>query len=91
MTNHDEWNEFLNNMTTVGLEEYKKSKEYEYLDDKLKEMDNLLCNELTEDQKICVDEVMFEIGVASDREKEILYKQGIKDCIFILKELKVLT
>ena len=91
MTNNDEWNEFLNNMITVGLEEYKKSKEYRYLDNRLKEIDDSLCNELMEDQKIFVDEIMFEIGTASDREKEILYKQGMKDCVFIFKKLGLLA
>ena len=90
MTSHEEWNEFLNNMVTVRSEERKKSNEYRYWGNRLKEIDDALCLELTKDQKIFVDEIMFEIGVASDREKGILYEQGIKDCVFIFKKLGVL-
>ena len=46
MTHHEEWSEFISNMINVRLEEYKKSKEYEYLNNRLTEIDTLLSNEL---------------------------------------------
>ncbi|MCL2884781.1 MAG: hypothetical protein FWF49_04785 [Oscillospiraceae bacterium] len=91
MTTHEEWNKFLNSMISLKLEKYQKSKEYEYWNNRLKEIDDCLCNELMEDQKCFVDEILFEIGVASDHEKEMLYEQGMKDCVFILKILGVLA
>ena len=37
-----------------------------------------------------VDEVLFELGVAAEREAELLYRQGLKDCVWLLKNLGVL-
>ena len=49
-----------------------------------------LTTNLTIDEKIMVDEVLFELGMAKDHESQRLYEQGMKDCVMILRKLRVI-
>ena len=91
MTNHEEWNEFLDNMLSNTIGKYKESTEYEYIKKQQEEIDMIFRDNLTVDQKELVEECMFEIGLVADRETEVVYKQGLKDCVWLLKLLGVLA
>ena len=51
----------------------------------------MLTTNLTKEEKVMVEEVLFELGVAADHESESLYQQGLKDCVWLLKNLGVLA
>jgi len=91
MTRHEELNEFLTNLLSNAISAHKDTKEYEYQKQRREQIEDLLLNELTQDQKHFVDEVLFELGVASERETEIVYRQGMKDSVWLLKNLGVLA
>lgn len=91
MSNHKEWNDFLGNLLSNALQKYKETNEYEYLQLHQKEIDMTLRDNLTVDQKEIVEDCLFDIGVAAERETEILYKQGMKDCVWLLKTLGVIA
>ena len=91
MSNHEEWNEFLDRLLSNAIAEHKESREYEYQKQRQEQIDELLSDNLDADQKILVEEILFELGLISERETEAIYRRGLKDCVFMLKQLEVLS
>jgi hypothetical protein len=91
MIKNKEWDNFLNNLLNNAIEKYKETTEYEYIKKQQEEIDMLLNCNLTSDEKELVEECLFDIGLICERETEIVYKQGMKDCVCILKNLGVLA
>ena len=83
------WNKFIGSLIEANFKEHQKTKEYEYLKNREEHIDEMLTTNLTTDEKVMVDEVLSELGMARDHESKKLYEQGIKDCVMILKELGV--
>ena len=91
MTNRQEWDEFLSNLITNATKEYQDTEEYKHQRRRQAQMDECLETNLAEDQKVLVDEILFELGVAAERETEVVYRQGLLDCVWLLKNLGVLA
>ena len=91
MSNRKEWNEFVNNLFSNALKEYQSTKEYEYLQEKHTHIDEILRTNLSVDNNKIVENCMFELGLDAERQTDFIYHKGLKDCIFILKELGVLA
>ena len=91
MTNNEELDSFFDALIDNAMEEYKKTKEYEYLRKTEVQFDNILTNNLTSDQKNFVEEIIFELGLANEHKAMLLYRQGITDCVGLLKSLRVLN
>lgn len=86
-----EWNEFFINLLTCTLTSLKATKEYKYQNQRQEQIDEMLANMLTKDQKVFVEEALFELGLHSDEQASMLYQQGFKDCVWLLKKLGVLA
>ena len=91
MTNQEEWNEFLSNLFTNALVEYQDSNESKFLKEKREQIDKRLSENHLEEKEKFYDDFMFETGLDAERKTESLYRKGLKDCIYILKELGVLA
>ena len=91
MSNNERWKEFLHNLLSDSSEAYTKTKEYEYWEKQCDEIDMLLRDSLKPEQKEIVEECIYDIELASDREVELAYQQGMKDCVWLLKNLGVLV
>ncbi len=91
MNRNEEWNEFLGNLLSCALEGLKGTKEYEYRSVRQEYLDEMLSTNLTKDEKDMVDEVLLELGTAAEHETELLYRQGFKDCVWLLKNVGVLA
>lgn len=91
MTTHEEWNEFVNNLITNAIAGHKETKEYKYQKQRQEQIDEFLSTNLTVDQKTWMEEILFELGLFSERETEVVYMQGMKDCVWLLKNLGVLA
>ena len=52
-------------------------------------MDEILTNSLVEDEKELVDEVLLELEARADREMEVVYRQGLRDSVTILRTLGI--
>lgn len=91
MTRNEEWNEFLGNLLSCALKNLQATKEYQYLEKRQEEIDEMLTTNLTKNEKVKVDEVLYELGLAEEHETELLYRQGIKDCVWLLKNLGLLA
>lgn len=91
MSKDEEWNEFLSNLLSCALKNLQATKEYEYRKKRQEHIDEMLTTNLTNDQKDMIDEVLFELGLAQDHETELIYRQGLKDCIWLLNNLGLLA
>ena len=89
--NGQNWDEFLRSLLCSAVKGHHNSKEYKYWEQRREQIDGELTNELTEDQKEFVDEILLELKLAVNRETEAVYRQGITDCVSLLKNLKVLA
>lgn len=91
MTRNEEWNEFLGNLLSCALRNLQATKEYEYRRKQQEHIDEMLTTNLTRDQKDMIDEVLFELGLAQAHETELIYRQGLKDCVWLLKNMGLLA
>lgn len=91
MTNHEEWNEFLENLRFNAIGKYKETPEFEYIKKQQDEIDMIFRDNLTADQKEMVEECLFDLLLIADRESEVVYRQGLRDCVWLLKSLGVLA
>ena len=91
MNNKKEWNEFLDNMLSNAIAEYKDSEEYKHIKQWLEHIDEMLKTNLTADEKEFVEEILFELGLIAERETEIAYHQGLKDGAWLLKKMKMVA
>lgn len=91
MTRNEEWSGFLENLLSRALQQLETTKEYEYRRKRQEHIDEMLTTNLTIDQKCLVDEILFELGSAAEHETALIYRQGLKDCVWLLKNLGVLA
>lgn len=88
---NNEWNEFLSTLVSNAIQAHRKTTEYEYVKNRQEHIDEILTTNLTHDQREMVDEILFEYGLSAERETEVVYQQGIADCVCLLKQLGVLS
>ena len=91
MTNQEDYDKLLHNLHDNAVARYQKTQEYRHQRRRREEIDQLLAADLTSDQKALVDEVLFELNLNAERESEVVYRQGLRDCIWLLKYLGVLA
>ena len=87
MSNQEEWNELLSDLCSNAIIGHRSSKEHEYLKQRRAHIDEMLTTNLTADEKEFVDDILFDLGVMAERETEVVYQQGVKDGIWLLKNL----
>lgn len=88
MTIQQEWQDFLEQLFNQAVELYKDTPESTYLKEKRSQLDARMA-ELALESKF-VDDYIFEIGLDNDRKAEFIYRQGMKDCVWLLRTLEVL-
>ena len=91
MTNQDEWDEFLRNLFGNALEKHQKTKDYKYAQKKQAHFEEILYSNISINKKQLVDDCFFDMMLEIERKMEYLYRQGLKDCIFLLKEMGALA
>lgn len=91
MTNQEVWNEFLDNLVSNAIEDRRNSKEYEHQKQRREQIDEFLSTNLTADQKASVKEILYEFELAAERNTEVIFRQGLIDCVWMLKNLGVIT
>lgn len=91
MNRCEEWKFFIEQMQDAATKEYCSTREYELRQTRQAHLDDMMSNELTADQKVFIEEILFEIISFHDREADLLYRQGMKDCVWMLKNLGVIA
>ncbi|WP_317856052.1 hypothetical protein [Chakrabartyella piscis] len=90
MAKSDVWQDFIDSLIGQHFENYKKTKESILWSNRMEHIDEMLTTNLTQDEKIMVEEVLFETGEQQEHYADILYEQGMKDCVMILKNMGVI-
>ena len=91
MNRTEEWNEFLSNQALDAVKKNKTDMEKDYKEQRQAHIDEILDTNLTTDQRLMVEEIIMELWLCAEREMEISYKQGLKDCTWMLKRLGVIA
>ena len=91
MMKNQEWNEFLENLLSNAIAEYKNSEEYKHIKQRQEHIDEMLTTNLTTDEKEFVEELLFELGLTAERETEVVYHQGFKDYVWLLRNLGIVA
>ena len=87
----EEWNSFIQTLVAHAINNYRNSNEYTYYRHREKDIDELLSNSLCEDEKEIVDQILYELSAAAERETEVVYRQGLCDGISMLRSLGALV
>lgn len=90
MNRLEEWNLFVKKLQESTLKAYSSTYEYELRKTRQAYLDDMMSNELTADQRVCIEEILVEIISFHNRESALLYQQGMKDCVWLLRNLGVL-
>lgn len=91
MNRTEEWDFFVHQLQERAMKEHHDTHEHELRKARQAYLDDLMSNELTAEQRVCIEEIFFEIISFHDREADLLYRQGMKDSVRILKNLEVLA
>lgn len=91
MTNQEEYDAFLDRLFACACARYYDTQEYRCQTSRQKQLDALLNSDLTSQQKTLVDEVLYELSLSAERQSEIAYRQGLRDGVWLLKNLGVLA
>ena len=78
-------------MLSNTIAEYKDSEEYKHIKQRKEHIDEMLTTNLTADEKEFVEEILFELGLMAERETEVAYNQGLKDGVWLLKNLELVA
>jgi len=91
MNKHEELNEFLARLFDNALNGYRATNEYEFLKEKREQLDERMFAAYPADENPLVYDFAFEAGLDAERKTEFIYRQGLKDCVLLLKEFGVLA
>ena len=81
----ENWGTFVQTLSAHAIGTYRNSSEYAYYRHRQKDMEEILTNSLVEDEKELVDEVLLELETRADREMEVVYRQGLRDSVTMLR------
>lgn len=91
MNRCEEWRFFIEQLQESALTEYHSTREYGLRKMRQEHLDDMLSNELSADQRTFIEEILYEIISFHDREADLLYQQGLKDSVWMLRTLGVLA
>lgn len=87
MSNPELWNQFLESQSVT----HANTQEARYRAQREAQIDEMLTNDLTQGQKQFVDELWHERAEMARRDTALAYRQGVSDCVWLLKKLGVLA
>lgn len=87
MNRCEEWKFFIEQLQEKALADYHSTREYELRKMRQEYPDDMMSNELTENQRTFIEEILYEIISLHDREADLLYQQGLKDSVWMLRTL----
>ena len=89
MNRMEEWDDFLDAMYLRAMKDLKTSQIFEYQQERQKQREALLSNILISADKPILEEIFVEMWADEEYRMRLMYQQGYKDCIAILKALAV--
>lgn len=90
MTRKEMWDEYLESMEGIADKEFRNSSEYACQQEKWEVLDQWMESLYPEEKKKFFENCAFEQRLDTERKQAYFYRQGMRDCIGILKNLGVL-
>jgi hypothetical protein len=91
MGNKEEFDFFIDQLLDNAVSDFKETEQHRLLREKLDRMDSDCETKLNIEERRFVTEC-FELLLETDGQQEhYVYRKGMKDCVFLLKELGVLA
>ncbi len=81
------WDNIVEELIQAALEKQKQTLVYTYRKQREQQIDEMLTTNLTKSEKVLVEEVLFELGIMQEQESAFLYRQGLQDGVWLLKQL----
>ena len=74
------------------IDEIIKSREKSNDDRKkiTEQIDKFLCANLSVEKKNSFEEILFEYGLEAEKAAPVIYAQGVRDCVWVLREIGVI-
>jgi len=82
---------FIDELLSRAVEEFKSTDEYDLLKEKLDAMERDCDTMFTKEEKDFAVECFELILEVDSKEEQYVYRKGLQDCVFILKNLGVLA
>lgn len=83
------WNEILHTMINSAQQDQKATPEYQYRCLRQEHMKQILQNCLLKEDWEFLEEVLAELDTAAAQDSAAAYRQGMRDCVWMLKNLGV--
>ena len=90
MDNSYERRRFMGSLLNKAMEEYQDTGEYKRAEERIRNIEAQISKDCPEDKKPLVYKLMFEMDLEADFRAQFFYKQGMKACVFMLRELGML-
>jgi len=91
MSVNKEFDFFVDELLSRAVEEFKSTDEYDLLKEKLDAMERDCDTMFTKEEKDFAIECFELILEVDSKEEQYVYRKGLQDCVFILKNLGVLA
>lgn len=88
---NQEFELFVDELLSRAVEEFKSTEEYGLLKEKLDRMDCECDTMFRQDEKDFAIECFELLLEVDSQEEEYVYRKGLRDCVYILKNLGVLA
>lgn len=91
MTTKQEFNLFIEQLLVHAIDEFRTTEEYKLLNEKTSKMYHDCESMFTKDQQEFADECFDILLDVEGQQKQYIYHKGLKDCVWLLKNLGVLA
>ena len=85
----ERWNTFLEELFEDTLQAWYKTREHEYLEEKEKQLNERLDALCSKEQRVLIDDFLFETELDKERGIAFIYRKGMQDGLLILKTMGV--
>lgn len=91
MTRQNDWDEILDKLFFKALDGRKSTREYGYIQRHREEIGEIFASNLKPEQQCFVEEIIDGLDDIQQREAQLAYRQGMTDCVWLLKALGMLA
>lgn len=89
-TREEEWTLFLENLIACAVQQCAETPQGEIHTQCQQQLDAFLAAHLTVENKKALEKILCARDMAADAQMDAVYRQGLRDCAWLLKQLHVL-
>ena len=84
------WNEFIDMKLEAHRQAFSLTPEYQLRQSVRAQLDDMMENNLTADQRVMMEDILLTRSEMEEQDIQRLYRQGMKDAVWLMRELGVL-